>query len=68
MKLDEIESRASDQKEEQQRERGKHEQSGHKGEEAPAGAPKEVRGEADDEKGSSNCGHAISPRSGMKNG
>ena len=62
VKLHEVESRASDQKEEQQRERGKHEQSGHKGQETPARAAEQDCGEADDEQGSGNCGHEISPR------
>ena len=64
-KLDEIKSRASDQKEEQQREWGKHKQSAHKGQEAPARAPEEVRGEADDEQSSGDFGHEISPGLGM---
>jgi hypothetical protein len=59
--LQEVENRASDQKEDQQRERGKHEQSGHKGEETPARATEEVCGEADDEQGSGYFGHEISP-------
>jgi hypothetical protein len=62
MKLDEIESRASDQKKEQQRERGKHEQGSHKGQETPAGSAEEVCGEADDEQSSGDFGHEISPR------
>ncbi len=53
MNLDEIEGRTSNQKEEQQRERGKHEQGGHEGQEAPTRAPKEVCGEADDKQRSS---------------